>query len=79
MIPADQSDFENKRDAFDARIASEMREDEYRKWCLENKMDPDVVESRESYAEFMAETGDEFWRGQSDEDREGYEAMMTDD
>ncbi|MBN8417833.1 MAG: hypothetical protein J0L73_02810 [Verrucomicrobia bacterium] len=73
MNPPDQSDFDNKRKLFDARIEGKMREDEYRKWCLENKMDPDIEESRESYAEFMAETGDDFWRGQSDEDREGYE------
>ena len=79
MNPPDQSDFDNKRKLFDARIEGEMREDQYRKWCLENNMDPDVEESRESYAEEIANTGDEAWGGMSDEDREGYEAMMTDD
>lgn len=64
---------------FHDRCAKEQKEAEYLDWCKEEGEDPSVSEVRERYDEIQAETGDEFWEGQSPADREGYESMMTQD
>lgn len=64
---------------FHDRCAKEEKEAEFVEWCQENEEDPTDPDAKERYNEIQAETGDAFWEDLSPEDREGYEAMMTDD
>ena len=56
-----------------------LNDPDYLDWCRDGDLDPSVPESMDSYLESRAEQGQEFWDGLSPEDREGYEAKMTDD
>ncbi|HEV2328822.1 MAG TPA: hypothetical protein VGY56_08565 [Verrucomicrobiae bacterium] len=49
---------------------------EFRKWCAENELDPDIDDSREIYAEA---TGATFWDDLDNAEREGWEHLMTND
>ena len=52
---------------------------DYIDWCRDGEIDPSDPDSMDSYMESQAEQGQEAWDTMSPEDREGYEAMMTND
>ena len=63
--------------------AKDQKDSDFIGWCEETDNDPNDPGSREVFdehqAEIAEETGDKFWDGLSPEDRDGYEAMMTDE
>ena len=55
------------------------KEGAFRDWCKENDEDPMEDNSREIFNDIDAETGDNFWKGLSDEEREGHQDDMLRD
>jgi len=57
----------------DEREECDYREErEYREWCKSDGLDPLDEFSREMYNEMQAETGQEFWDGLDEDDRDGW-------
>lgn len=61
----------------------QSNDSDFLEWCRDTDNDPEDPGSRDVFTEHMqeveAETGQKFWDDLSPEDREGCEAMMTDD
>jgi hypothetical protein len=76
-------DTQETDDEFHKCAAKDQKDSDFLEWCEETDNDPNDPGSREVFddhqVEIEGETGDKFWDGLSPEDREGYEAMMTDD
>lgn len=83
--PASDTDSDSQAEytinSFPNTEADQLRESEqnFRQWCHENDCDPEDESARESYKEIRAETGQAFWDNLDDDERDGYESMMTDD
>jgi hypothetical protein len=51
----------------------------FKKWCKENKEDPEDEDCRERYQLIQIETGQGFWDNLDEADREGWEDKIAKD
>ncbi len=73
------SDTDMDPDEDEKREALARQREEFLEFCKENELDPDDDDSMEMHKEVLAESGDAWWDGLDDDNRDGWTDNMNKD